>query len=346
VAHRVPRPLAAVLALAILGGAGVLLAGVFSRNHQADVRASGIIEMDEIDVASLVAGRVSSLPFQEGDTVRANDIIAVLQREEIAAELRVQAAQADRAAAELLEVRRGPRAEQIRMARADVAGAAAQLELAAKELARTEALVRSGAAAQAELDRARSARAAAAARLAAAREQLHLLQAGSRREEIMAAREAAEAARAAVEAARSRLRELVLTAPVSGVVLLENFEIGELALVGQPIVTLGNPDSLWIRVYVPATELGRVVRGARAELRLTGFGKRVFGGRVVEIATRAEFTPRVALTEEERSNLVFAVKLVLDPSGGVLKAGLPADVVIHAPQARAGGSRRPGDGGG
>jgi HlyD family secretion protein len=123
----------------------------------------------------------------------------------------------------------------------------------------------------------------------------------------------------------------VLTAPARGVVLLKNFEAGELALPGQPVVTLGNPDSLWVRVYVAAPEIGRVRLGARAEVIADGFGKRAFSGRVVFIATSAEFTPRAALTEEERANLVFAVKIAVDPTGGALHAGLPVEVRIRPP---------------
>jgi HlyD family secretion protein len=331
-AHRVSRPLAIGLGLAILAAAAALLSQAFSRDAKTRVRASGIIEMDEIDVSSLIGGRVTQLLVGEGDAVAVGDTLAVLDRDELEAQYRAQQAEAERAAALALEVQRGPRAEQIRMARAEVAAAAAQLQLADKELARIQELFRNGVAAQAELDRAHAARDQASARTRAAREQLRLLESGSRREDIAASQKAAESARASAAAAVSRLRELVLIAPISGVVLLKNFERGELALAGQPIVTLGNPDSLWMRVYVPATEIGRVRLGAPVEVRLTGFGNRPFHGRVVEIATRSEFTPRVALTEEERSNIVFGVKVVLDPSEGVLKAGLPADVVIHAPR--------------
>jgi HlyD family secretion protein len=293
-----------------------------------------MIEMDEVDVASMVGGRLLRLTAEEGDTVRAGDTLAVLDREELAAAFRAQLAEAERAAAQSREVRTGPRVEEVRRARAELANAAAQLELAEKEWARAQNLLSEGVLPQAESDRARSARETALARRDAAAEQLQLLEAGSRREQITAAREAAAAARAQLVAARSRLGELVLTAPISGVVLLKNFEPGELIQPGQAVLTLGNPDSLWMRVYVAAPEIGRVRLGAPLEVHLTGFGKRGFPGRVVEIATRAEFTPRAALTEEERANLVFGVKVALAPSSGLLKAGLPADATIEAPRPR------------
>ncbi len=322
------RPAAAVV---ILGALSLLAAGCGDRS--AHVRASGVVEMDEIDVASLEGGRIARLLADEGDSVRAGDTLAVLQRGELAAQVQAQVAQAGRTAAQSLEVRVGPRVEEIRIARADLVSANAQLELAEKQLARAQELLRGNVIAQAEVDRAQSERDGALARRDALRQRVTMLETGSRREEVAAAREAATAARAQLAAVRSRLGELVLTAPAPGVVLLRNFEPGELALAGQPVVTLGNPESLWVRVYVAAPEIGRVRLGARAEVFAEGFGKRAFPGRVVFIATQAEFTPRAALTEEERANLVFAVKIAMDPTRGALKAGLPVEVRIAAAEA-------------
>ena len=321
--HADPKASRALLALVALLALPLAGCGGDSRH----VHASGMIEMDEVDVASLVGGRIALLKVDEGDTVRAGDTLAVLDRDEIAAEFEAQAAQAERAAAESREVVRGPRVEEIRTARANLAAIQSQLDLAEAELSRAEKLFASQVASQAELDKARSTRGDALARRDAARERLRQLEAGSRPEEIAAARQAATAARATLVAARSRLRELVLVAPTSGVVLTRNFEPGELAGPNQAVVTLGNPDSLWLRVYVAAPDLARITRGAAAEVHLTGVA-RTFQGRVVEIGTRGEFTPRAALTEEERANIVFPVKIALDPTGGILKAGLPADARV------------------
>jgi HlyD family secretion protein len=295
------------------------------------IRAGGVIEMDEIDVATLEGGRIVRILADEGDSVRVGDTLAVLQRGELAAQVEAQIAQAGRAAAQSLEVSAGPRAEEIRIARAELASATAQLEWAEKHLARSEELLKGNAIAQADLDRARTERDAAIARRDGLQQRLTMLESGSRREEVTAAREASLAARAQLAALRSRLGELVLTAPSRGVVLLRNFEAGELALPGQPVLTLGDPDSLWVRAYVAAPEIGRVRIGARTEVSPDGFRKRLYAGRVVSIATSAEFTPRAALTEEERANLVFAVRIAMDPTGGALKAGLPVDVRILAP---------------
>jgi len=285
--------------------------------------------MDELDVASQVGGRVARLEVNEGDSVRWGDTLAVLDRGEISADVEAQRALAERAIAQLQDLRSGPRPQEVQAARAELEAASAQAQLADSELKRVTRLYEGNVASARDLDRARADRDGALARRQAAEEHFRLLLAGSRRAQIAAAQKAAEAARAQLQASRSRVSELYLTAPISGVVLLKNFELGELAPAGMPVVTLGKPDSLWMRVYVAAPELPRVRLGAAVEVSVQGIGRR-FRGRVVEIATESEFTPRAALTEEERANLVFGVKVALDPTGGVLKAGLPAEATIEA----------------
>jgi HlyD family secretion protein len=296
------------------------------------VRGSGTIEMDEIDVSSLVSGRLERITVDEGDTVSPGDTLAVLDRSELVAELEAQTAEAARARAQLQDLQAGPRRQEIEAARAEVDAAAARATLAETEYRRVAELFERQVASKADLDRARSARDAALAERNARSERLREIQAGTRRRQLEAAGDAADAAHAQAAATRSRVRELVLVAPLGGVVLLRNYERGEYVPAGSPVVTLGNPDSLWLRVFVGAPLIDRVRLGAPAEVRVLD-SKRGFEGRVVVVSPEAEFTPRAALTEEEQANLVFGVKIALGPTRGVLKAGLPAQAWITAPAA-------------
>lgn len=313
-------------AVRLLLVATCLVAGCARENG---VRGSGTIEMDEIDVSSLVGGRLVRLAVAEGDTVHAGDTLAVLDRGEVAAEVAAQAAQAERAESQARDLQQGSRPAELVIAREQWRAADAELRLARLSFERTETLVRNGVAAQADLDRARTARDAAEARAAAAREQVELQEEGYRRQQVTAARQGAAAALAQLAGARSRANELVLTAPRDGVVLLVTHQTGELVAPAVPVVTLGDPDSLWMHVYVAAPRLERVRLGAAAEVTPIGADK-PYAARVVSIAHEAEYTPRAALTEEEQANLVFAVKLAIARSSGALKAGLPADVRILA----------------
>ena len=292
------------------------------------IRGSGTIEMDEIDVGSFVGGRLVRRSVAEGDTVRAGDTLAVLDRGEIVAELASQTAQAERAQSQARDLQQGARPSELIIAREALRAAQADLDLAKISYDRTEKLAKSGVTAPSELDRVRAALQAAQARATSAQEQVRLQEEGYRRQQVSAARQGADAALAQLAGARSRASELVLTAPRAGVVLLVNYEVGELVPSAAPVLTLGDPDSLWMRVYVAAPLLTKLRIGAAAEVRPIGV-KRPFAAHVVSIASNAEFTPRAALTEEEQANLVFAVKLALARSGGALKAGLPADARIQ-----------------
>ena len=320
---RAPRAAAIANAVSALLIAGL---GACSRDGSS-VRASGTIEMDEIDVASLVGGRVLRLAVEEGDTVKAGDTLAVLTRGEVTAELAAQLAQAQRAEAQARDLGSGSRPAEVLVADAALAAARADRKLAETTYGRVAALARTNAVAQAELDRAGAAREAAIARERAASEQLRLQQEGFRGGQVAAARQGATAAAAQLAGARSRAGELVLLAPQDGVVLLRNFEPGELAAPNAAVLTLGNPERLWMRVYVAAPMLAQVQLGAAVQVTPIG-AKQFFRGRVVRIATKAEFTPRAALTEEEQANLVFGVKVALDPTRGALKPGLPAEARI------------------
>jgi HlyD family secretion protein len=317
-AWRVLRRVPWLLALALAGCA----------RDGGTIRGSGTIEMDEIDVASLVGGRLVRLNVVEGDTVRAGDTLAVLDQGEVSAALASQAAQAERAQSQALDLQQGARPSELIIAREAERAAQADLELARISFERTEKLSKSGVTPPSELDRARATLDAAQARATSAKEQVRLLDAGFRRQQVSAAKQGADAALAQLAGARSRASELVLTAPRAAVVLLVNYDAGELVPPSAPVLTLGDPDSLWMRVYVAAPLLTKLRLGAAAEVRPIGV-QRPFAGRVVSIASNAEFTPRAALTEEEQANLVFAVKLSLAKTGGALKAGLPADARIQ-----------------
>jgi HlyD family secretion protein len=181
----------------------------------------------------------------------------------------------------------------------------------------------------------RSAARAAAARRDAAREALRLLREGTRPERIRAARAEVEDARAALAAAKGTAGDLVITAPVNGTILTRYAEPGEILAAGEAALTIGEVSKPWVRIYVGQNVLPLIHVGDSASARLDDFPERRFAGRVVSISDKAEFTPRVALTEEERSDLVFGVKIELRDTSGMLKAGLPVTVQLAgAPRER------------
>lgn len=307
----------------------MLLALLLGACAPGGIHGGGTIEMTEVDVSSLTGGRIVRLAVDEGSAVHAGDTLAVLDRGELTAALLEQSARAQSAAQSFKDLQSGARPEEVVAARAQLAAAEADRRLAEATYQRVAKLAETKIVAPQDLDDARAKRDAAAARARAAAETLRMQETGFRQHQVGAARDAAAAAAAQLAGARSRVQELFLVSPIDGVVMLKNFDAGEVVQPGAAVVTLGNPDSLWMRVYLAAPKLLDVKVGQPVAVRPIG-AKKDFPGRVVEIATRAEFTPRVALTESEQANLVFGVKVALAPSGGVLKAGLPADARFPA----------------
>jgi hypothetical protein len=117
-------------------------------------------------------------------------------------------------------------------------------------------------------------------------------------------------------------------APMDGVVTSRSAQAGETATAGMPLLTIANLDEVTLVIYVPETRVGQVSLGEKVEVQVDSFPGRVFVGEVANIAGEAEFTPRNVQTQEERVNLVFAVKVSIPNPGQELKLGMPADATI------------------
>jgi HlyD family secretion protein len=119
----------------------------------------------------------------------------------------------------------------------------------------------------------------------------------------------------------------VVRAPFDGLITVRHRELGETVAAGTPVLTLMNPDDRWVRIYVRADEVGRINIGHPATITGDAYSDRTYDGRVVFIASEAEFTPRNVQTTEERVKLVYRVKVqIVGDASFDLKPGLAADV--------------------
>ncbi len=135
-------------------------------------------------------------------------------------------------------------------------------------------------------------------------------------------------AKANYEFIAANIKQAVIYSPTKGTVLDRNLEVGELAFPGSPILTLADLRKPWIKIYIVEKKIGLVKIGQRAELRVDSFPDKIFKGKVVSIANRAEFTPKTIQTKDERVKLVFAVKISAENPSLELKPGMPADASI------------------
>jgi HlyD family secretion protein len=295
------------------------------------VEATGTLEVVEVDVAPISPGRVVRVLVDEGASVHAGDTLAVLTVPTLTADVAQREARAASASAAYQEAERGPRAGEIESATSELAAAEATADRAAKDVERLRPLAAKQSVSAQDFDAARALAASTAAHRDALRAQLQLLREGTRPERVKAAQSDAQGARASVASALATARDLVLLSPVTGTVLNRSAEPGEVIGAGQAALTVAQTGRQTVRVYVSEAVLPRVRVGQNVRALLDAFPAHEFKGRVVSISTQAEYTPRVALTEKERADLLFGVKVEFADSTGMLKAGLPITVRIDAP---------------
>jgi HlyD family secretion protein len=317
----------------------MLLVLAACRGSGNDIVSQGTVEVQETDVAPDASGRISKIFAEEGSAVARGDTLMLLTATTLPSDLAAYQARVERARAQLSEIERGPRVEDVQQARAEFQGASAEYERARDDSARISRLGLTGVVGQQEVDRARATALQAASHRDATRANLDRLERGNRPEEIAQARAQVSEAVAALAAVRATSGELTLLAPSNGVVLPRFVEVGELVSSGDAALTLADLTHPWVRVYVGEKDLPWVRIGEVVNATIDGRPKVRFQGRVVAINHKAEFTPRVALTQEERNDLVFGVKVSLSDTTGVLRPGLP--VTVYFPRS----ATTPGDSG-
>ncbi|HEY2468447.1 MAG TPA: efflux RND transporter periplasmic adaptor subunit [Terracidiphilus sp.] len=251
--------------------------------------------------------------------------------------------------------RNGPRLQEIDQAQADYKAASADATNAEVFYQRMQKLIAADTISRQQFDDARDKRDAAAQRAESARQRFALLQAGTRPEDLHAAEDKYNQAEAAailarkgfrkedVEAARgrlaeaqghvaeldARLREAELTAPADAVVEVVSVRPGDLVPPGRIVITMLEASQLWVKVYVPETDLAHVHLGQIATVRVDSFGSRAFQGHVGQIASQAEFLPRNVQTKSDREHEVFGVKIYVDNAQQILKSGMSATVHLE-----------------
>jgi len=288
----------------------------------------GTIERDRVELVADATEFIVALPFAEGATVKAGDVIVVQNRELSASSL--DAARADLAEAEarVEELKNGPRSTTIRAGIARRDTARAQRDSAVRERDRLLGLVERSLVSKQEADRQSSVADAAEASLREAEADLRELQEGTRAEQLAQAREAADAARARLKSMETTSARLEVRSPIAGTIDALPFHVGEKPMQGATVAILLANTAPFARVHVPEPIRSRVKIGTPATLAVDGI-ERTFKGQVRFIASEAEFTPYYSLTATDRSRLSFLAEVVVDdPEGSSLPSGVPVEVTL------------------
>lgn len=293
-----------------------------------DFVVSGVIEADDVHVGSKTGGRVLKIVAREGQSVRAGDILVLLEPYEINAALAEARASLRQSEARHAELVAGYRREEIDQAKAEWLAAKAQHENTQKFRQRMKDLLERKLIAHQEYDDANAKADEAEQKMKSAKERYGLLLAGTRQEEITQARAGVEMARARVELLKTQVNETVVKSPVDAVVEVLDLEPGDLVGAAKPVATLLRTNSLWVRAYVPEKKLGYVQPGLKVTIRVDSFPEKDFSGTVRRVHRQAEFTPRNVQTTEERVLQVFQTEVVIEDPARVLRPGMNADVFI------------------
>lgn len=296
-----------------------------------------------------------NLALRRAEVQAAEALLAMLEAGSRPEEIAAAEAAFHIASERLAELEAGSRPQEIAVAEAEAAAAEAELTRLEADLKRAEALFERKTIPAQEYDAGRAAYNVALQRHRAAVERLQLVREGPRKEQIQQARAAAAQAeaqyalvkagprreeieqararlaqaRAALALAETQLRYATVLSPISGVVLSKNIEPGEFVAPGTPVVTVGDLLKVWVRGYIPESELGRVKVGQSAIVTTDTYPGKQYRGRVSFIAQEAEFTPKNVQTHKERVKLVYRVKIDVFNPDMELKPGMPVDVIIE-----------------
>ncbi len=341
---------------------------------------AGTVEARAVTVASRTGGRIKQVLVREGDTVKPNQPLILLEAGDLEAQRAIAIAQLEQAKAALDKLEKGARPDEVAQAKARQAAAQAALaetqhgsrveEIARAEaqLAQTQAVVDK---AQLDVDRARRLLAAeaipkseadsaetalrtaiaqrdaqkkvleqvragarveekqqAAARAQEAQAAANLVIAGPRVEDLRAAAAQVAAAQGRVDQLGIMIDELTIRAPSDARVESLDLRPGDLLGPNAPAATLLEADQLYVRLYVPETQIGHIKVGQEVPISVDSFPDRTFKAKVEHINERGEYSPRNLQTADERADQVFAVRISLIEGKDDLRAGMAATVEV------------------
>ncbi|WP_445681825.1 secretion protein HlyD [Radicibacter daui] len=327
---------AGLLVLVLAGGAGLAWQeGVpqqlgWVKGDSRALTLYGNVDIRQVQLGFRVSGRLASLKLEEGDSVKAGDLLAVLDdkpyRDQVAAAEATVAA----SSATYAKLKAGPRAQEIGEAKADLAAKQAALRNARLSYDRISKLQPTAAASRSALDAARAERDQAEAEVAAAEQSLSLLEEGNRAEDIAVAAANLGEADAQLQSAHTALTDTELKAPADGIILSRVAEPGAILAAGSSVYVLSLTKPVWVRAYVGEPDLGRLQPGMKVTVASDSEKGRFYHGTVGFISPVAEFTPKAVETPELRSDLVYRLRIVVEDAGPALRQGMPVTVRLAA----------------
>jgi len=305
---------------------GTIISWLNPSDQNQTIFLSGNIEAHQSVLGfKTVQSRITELPFNEGQWVKAGTLLSRLDDSDYRQQVTI--------AQTTLEVQK----RQLAMAEQNCTAArkllesdAADLELATLEFTRADDLMKKGAGTIEARDQTR----AALKKANAAIERDQALEQVAERQ-IALATANVENAEQAIKLAKIILDYTILAAPFDGVITVRQAELGEIMVPGTPVMTLADLDHIWLRAYINETDIGKIRLDQPAKVTTDTYPGKSYKGRVSFISSSAEFTPKSVETHAERVTLVYRIKIDIDNPTHELVPGMPADALLEVSPAGA-----------
>jgi HlyD family secretion protein len=303
--------------------------GCGNGNDKNEIEASGNIEVTEILVSSKVAGEVETILKKEGEIVELGDTVLTIDHENNDLQLQQALAGQQYAEAQLKLLKAGAREEDKKQAEEALKQAEVNLQLSEKDKERMTKLYDSNAITKKQYEDATAKYEITLAQYNSVKENYKKLNNLARPEEITQAESNLKRQTATVNLLRKNISDSYVTSPQKGYMVKKFVEEGETVSMMSSLFKISDLRTAKLIVYVSEEELGRIKLGQKADISVDAFEDKSFNGTITYISPEAEFTPKNIQTKDERTKLVFAVKIEIPNPNFELKAGMPADAVIH-----------------
>ena len=322
-----------LVVLLLIAGAGFYAVRWYKSGHQADssetLKMYGTVDIRNVSLAFAEQERIIEVLVEEGDRVKAGQVLARLKSDRLEALIADVKAQIGAQNEVLKRLRSGSRRQEVAQARAEVEAARITVDNSERILTRLEKTSGNGATSEQDLDNARAKVLLERAQLSIRENSLSLALEGPRQEDIEAAEFRLESLQANLALLTIRLDDMILRASADGIIQSRILEPGEMAGPNRAVFTLALYNPKWIRAYIPEPELGRIRLGMKTRVMNDSFPGEPLEGWIGFISPVAEFTPRAVQTEDLRTRLVYETRVFVTDSQDQLRLGMPVTVFLE-----------------
>lgn len=304
---------------------------------------SNSIEAKDVEISSKVNGRISKIFIKEGEQVQAGQNLLILEGDEIKAQMEQAKASLKKSESELLDLRKGSRSQEVNQAEANTAMAQALLEQSkakyGNDLAdfnRMEGLYKKGAISEQSFNKYKTQKSVSEndvksyeEELIKAKENESLVKEGPRADQIEVLKSQVEFNKAKVKELIKYNDELTVLAPLDGEVSSFDLKVGEVVMAFQTLLTVTDLNDMYVRIYIPGNKLSIIKLNQKVKIKADSFPKEYFEGYISYIGAQAEYTPRNIQTPEERTKLVYPVKIQITNRENKLRDGMYVTVELQ-----------------